>query len=326
MLPSVAIPRRLPLRATLARLGHERTVAIAIAGIVLGASFLSVAPAAPAARAATSVVPTATDRRRVSASVARSATTPTTYGRVEAAYVEEPAEESADDTAAYARPALAVNAQPRLEDLEGVDPAALAVASSSTVEGPFLDDGTLLKPVAVDTSVADGSALIRTYKVKAGDTLAGIAKKFDVSTMTLWWANKLKAKNALVRGQELKIPPVSGLVVNVTPADTLASLATSLQGQRGRDPRHEQARRPQPGRGPGARAAGRQGRAHLDAQAVEEAVRRAAAVERRNGAAHARQGAQGLLRRQLRLADLEPSHQPVLPLRPLRPRHRRLDR
>ena len=43
------------------------------------------------------------------------------------------------------------------------------------VEGPFLDDGTLLKPVAVDTSVADGSALVRTYKVKAGDTLAGIA-------------------------------------------------------------------------------------------------------------------------------------------------------
>ena len=39
--------------------------------------------------------------------------------------------------------------------------------------------------------------------------------------MTLWWANKLKAKDALVRGQELRIPPVSGLVVEVKPADTL---------------------------------------------------------------------------------------------------------
>jgi murein DD-endopeptidase MepM/ murein hydrolase activator NlpD len=120
---------------------------------------------------------------------------------------------------------LAANAQPRLQDLEGVDPAALAVATASAVEGPFLDDGTLLKPVAVDTSVADGSGLIRTYKVRNGDTLAGIAAKFDVTTMTLWWANKLKAKNALVRGQVLRIPPVSGLVVEVTPADTLDSLA-----------------------------------------------------------------------------------------------------
>ena len=41
------------------------------------------------------------------------------------------------------------------------------------VEGPFIDDGTLVKPIAVDTTVPDGSALVKTYKVKAGDTLAG---------------------------------------------------------------------------------------------------------------------------------------------------------
>ncbi len=226
MLPSVAIPRHFPLRATFARLGHERTVAIAIAGIVLGASFLSVAPGSPSGTRGDIGGPNGdgpAPRLGIGGPVGDDSDT---YGRVEAAYAEEPAEESTDDAAAYARPALADNAQPRLEDLEGVDPTAVAVVSTSSVAGPFLDDGTLLKPVAVDTSVADGSALIRTYKVKAGDTLAGIAKKFDVSTMTLWWANKLKAKNALVRGQELKIPPVSGLVVNVTPADTLATLAS----------------------------------------------------------------------------------------------------
>ena len=42
--------------------------------------------------------------------------------------------------------------------------------------GPFLDDGTLLKPVAVDTTVADGAARSERYKVKAGDTLTGIAQ------------------------------------------------------------------------------------------------------------------------------------------------------
>jgi murein DD-endopeptidase MepM/ murein hydrolase activator NlpD len=113
----------------------------------------------------------------------------------------------------------------RLEHVKDAVAAVEAVTNPATVEGPFLDDGTLLKPVAVDTSVPDGSALIRTYKVKNGDTLAGIAAKFDVSTMTLWWANKLKAKDALVRGQELRIPPVTGLVVEVKSTDTLASLA-----------------------------------------------------------------------------------------------------
>jgi murein DD-endopeptidase MepM/ murein hydrolase activator NlpD len=223
VLPSVAIPRHVPLRATLARLGHERTVAIAIAGIVLGASFLSVAPGGPRGDTGGPTGDGPAPRLGIGGPIADDSDSDG-YGRVEAAYAAEPAADPAD-AAAYARPALAANAAPRLEDLAGADPTAI-VTSTSTVAGPVLDDGTLLKPVAVDTSVADGSALIRTYKVKAGDTLAGIAAKFDVSTMTLWWANKLKAKNALVRGQELKIPPVSGLVVNVTPSDTLASLAS----------------------------------------------------------------------------------------------------
>jgi murein DD-endopeptidase MepM/ murein hydrolase activator NlpD len=93
------------------------------------------------------------------------------------------------------------------------------------VEGPFLADGTLLKPVAVDTEVADGSDLVKTYKVKAGDTLVEIAKAHGVSMMTLWWANKLSSKDDLHRGQILKIPPVSGLIVEVKAGDTLEALA-----------------------------------------------------------------------------------------------------
>jgi murein DD-endopeptidase MepM/ murein hydrolase activator NlpD len=111
----------------------------------------------------------------------------------------------------------------------GVDPGVATVTASggdpTNIEGPFLDDGTLLKPVAVNTTVADGRSLVRTYKVKAGDTLTGIASKFGISMMTIWWANDLTSKDALHIGQELSIPPVTGLVVTVTAADTLDSLA-----------------------------------------------------------------------------------------------------
>jgi murein DD-endopeptidase MepM/ murein hydrolase activator NlpD len=48
-----------------------------------------------------------------------------------------------------------------------------------------------------------------------------------VSMMTIWWANKLHAKDELKIGQQLVIPPVNGLVVTVGATDTLASVATA---------------------------------------------------------------------------------------------------
>ena len=117
-------------------------------------------------------------------------------------------------------------------DASDGDPSAPDLAQpvvEEPVAGPYLEDGTLLKPVFVDTTVEDGSDLLRTYKVKAGDTLTGIARKFHVSMMTLWWANKLDSKDELHQGQVLTIPPVSGLVVTVTANDTLQSLATKYK-------------------------------------------------------------------------------------------------
>jgi murein DD-endopeptidase MepM/ murein hydrolase activator NlpD len=116
----------------------------------------------------------------------------------------------------------------------GLDESAgrVALAQGETegvldVAGQFLDDGTLLKPVVVDTTVEDGRSQLRTYKVRAGDTLTGIAARTGVSMMTIWWANKLKSKDDLRIGQVLVIPPVDGLVVTVKAGDSLASLAAA---------------------------------------------------------------------------------------------------
>jgi murein DD-endopeptidase MepM/ murein hydrolase activator NlpD len=103
--------------------------------------------------------------------------------------------------------------------------SGLAPDDRISIDGPFRDDGTLVKPGAVDTTVADGKELLRTYRVKSGDTLTGIARHFGVSMMTVWWANKLTAKDELHIGQTLVIPPVDGLVITVSASDTLDSLA-----------------------------------------------------------------------------------------------------
>ena len=117
--------------------------------------------------------------------------------------------------------------EPPLGDFAAIDIGADQVEPEVpvAVEGPFIDDGTLVKPIAVDTTVPDGSALVKTYTVKAGDNLAAIAAKFHVSTMSVWWANDLKSKTDIHTGQTLRIPPVTGLIVTVATTDTLDSLA-----------------------------------------------------------------------------------------------------
>jgi murein DD-endopeptidase MepM/ murein hydrolase activator NlpD len=93
--------------------------------------------------------------------------------------------------------------------------------------GAPVDDGTIYKPVAVDTSVASSVGMLQHYTVRNGDTLTGIANRFGVSMMTVWWANHLTSKDSLKAGKVLVIPPVSGLVVTVKSGDTLDSLATA---------------------------------------------------------------------------------------------------
>jgi murein DD-endopeptidase MepM/ murein hydrolase activator NlpD len=116
-----------------------------------------------------------------------------------------------------------VSFQPVTIPAEITTPAGAAVATMEPA--PLLADGTLLTGYAPSTEIQDGSALIKTYRVKSGDTLVTIARKFGISMMTLWWANKLKAKDDLHIGQRLRIPTVDGVVVTVTAADTLESLA-----------------------------------------------------------------------------------------------------
>ncbi len=221
----------LPGADTFRRLGHDRTVALAVAGIVLAASTLSLAPAVAGGHAGDGAVEGAVATPRLA--IGGSAFDASGIGDVEALYADDVA--AAPEAATPGQSDAERNALARLDDIEFDDAEARALAAEvvdakpSSVAGPFLSDGTLLKPVAVDTEVADGSGLMETYKVKSGDTLSGIAKHFGVSMMTLWWANDLKSKDDLHLGQKLQIPPVTGLLIEVKSGDTLAELATEYK-------------------------------------------------------------------------------------------------
>jgi murein DD-endopeptidase MepM/ murein hydrolase activator NlpD len=63
------------------------------------------------------------------------------------------------------------------------------------------------------------------YKVVSGDTYESVASKFDVSTDTILWANDLDEDDVLKVGQELKIPPVTGVVHKVSSGENVYSIA-----------------------------------------------------------------------------------------------------
>lgn len=62
------------------------------------------------------------------------------------------------------------------------------------------------------------------YKVQPGDTLNTIAAKFDISVDTLKWANDLKS-DTITTGDNLDVPPVTGIVHRVQSGDNVYSIA-----------------------------------------------------------------------------------------------------
>ncbi len=59
--------------------------------------------------------------------------------------------------------------------------------------------------------------------------MTDIASKFSVSVMSVVWANDLKSKDDIKKGDVLDIPPVSGLIVEVKSTDTLDGIAAKYE-------------------------------------------------------------------------------------------------
>ncbi len=193
------IHRPLPValrRSLVVRLASERMLPVVAALVVLGASIVSLQPAAAQPIGDTTAAGGAELRLPVGGEAVAE-------GRFGAAYVD----------GGFGRPA---------------SEALIDEATAAPAEG-YTDDGTIYKPVAVNTVVHDGKGLLASYTVRAGDTLTGIASRYGVTMMTVWWANKLSSKDDLHVGQQLIIPPVNGLVVTVKDGDTLDSLAAGYK-------------------------------------------------------------------------------------------------
>ncbi len=226
---SVAAPAE-PRRSLISRLGPDRAVAVAVAAILVGASVISVSAGHPGGATGGT---NGAGRLPVSQSVV--APPATSVGPTEPTARPDPATDAlaggaTDSTLStgsveFGQPAEVTKPSSPFAAIDFGD-TEISATNAAAVEGPFIDDGTLVKPIAVDTTVPDGSGLVQKYKVKKGDKLGDIATKFKVSPMTIVWANDLKSKTDFKKGDTLRIPPVTGLIVKVAATDTLAAIAS----------------------------------------------------------------------------------------------------
>jgi murein DD-endopeptidase MepM/ murein hydrolase activator NlpD len=74
-------------------------------------------------------------------------------------------------------------------------------------------------------------AEVINYEVQGGDTVSSIADKFGVSIDTVLWANDMSEKERIKPGQELNIPPVTGIVHAVRKGDTIYSIAKKYEAE-----------------------------------------------------------------------------------------------
>ncbi|HSW98528.1 MAG TPA: CHAP domain-containing protein [Candidatus Saccharimonadales bacterium] len=92
------------------------------------------------------------------------------------------------------------------------------------------DTTAVAKPQAVATALKSRKD-IRQYVTQSGDTVSGLAAKFNVTSESIRWSNNLSG-NTVNAGVTLQVPPVNGIVYTVQAGDTLDSLASKYRANR----------------------------------------------------------------------------------------------
>ncbi len=90
---------------------------------------------------------------------------------------------------------------------------------------PVLTDPTQEGETKSDVNVIDTKAKPFIHTVEDGDTIAGIASRFGISTNTVLWANGLSGNDVIKVGDHLTILPTTGVLHKVTSGETVLGIA-----------------------------------------------------------------------------------------------------
>ena len=89
-------------------------------------------------------------------------------------------------------------------------------------------NGDTLRSTIIDTSETPKTRTeVEYYIVQSGDTVSAIAKKYNVTSNTIIWENKLNKYGFINLGQKLTILPTTGVVYKVKKYDTISKIANN---------------------------------------------------------------------------------------------------
>lgn len=110
-------------------------------------------------------------------------------------------------------------------DIENLNKLMASFALEGIAE--YDESGNLLDSSAVSAQSFKQPVSYQTYKVRSGDTISGIAKKFGLRNIsTLISVNDIGNVRQLCAGQKLRIPSIDGVVYTVKAGDSIESIAT----------------------------------------------------------------------------------------------------
>lgn len=106
-----------------------------------------------------------------------------------------------------------------------------------TPRAEFPDRPSEIDSIEPDTQTPDTTAPAapvgrrgtETYVVRSGDTLATIARRYQVDVATIQWANNITRVNSLKPGDNLRIPPASGVLHMIKKGETVQQIAKSYK-------------------------------------------------------------------------------------------------
>ena len=104
------------------------------------------------------------------------------------------------------------------QEIVGVSAGGTALTKPTILPGVDLPT-----EATVDTT---GRSDIIYYTVQPGDIIGAIAEKYDISVLTILWANNLTTRSYIRPGDELQILPVDGLIHKVKSGDTVSKIAS----------------------------------------------------------------------------------------------------
>lgn len=83
-------------------------------------------------------------------------------------------------------------------------------------------------PLTVSDDIQQRSD-VTSYVVQGGDTIGGIANRFGITQKTILAANNMSNADFIKPGQELLIPPITGVLHKIVRGDTIASIAAKYK-------------------------------------------------------------------------------------------------